>query len=221
MHFRELWSDMRLLFAAELPKSATVPPRESFADDEVRSAAEQELKRRYRLAVLQQAFEKQRIRETLWPRFCRGLLLAAPITYPFSLLFPTIWATGILANHQILEWLALNFCTYRIESWFNHSRRSTRSPPDTKCPVSFHAAHTHRSDHKGRPVIEYLSPFGPKSLDSASSDEDRDALYAEVVRCRSSWRRRHYFRILLVLGVVAWTLWLMPYAVRHRSPFGE
>lgn len=137
---RELWADMRLLFAPEMPKYATVPSREGFADDAIHSATVKELIRRHRHAVLRQALEKQQIRETLWPRFRGGLLLAAPISYPFCLLLPTIWASGMLANHQVWEWLALNFCAYRIEGWFSQSRHSSRSPPGTDRFVSIHGA---------------------------------------------------------------------------------
>src|ERR1700690_1426930 len=86
LYFRALWADLRLLFAAELAKAPALPPRESFADAGAYAAAVQELKRRHRRAMLKQAIDKQRVRETLWPRLRSGMFLAAPVTFPLFML---------------------------------------------------------------------------------------------------------------------------------------
>jgi hypothetical protein len=212
-----LWADLRLLFAPELTRSAAIRTQQGFTDDAIRSDGAKELIRRDRHAILRQALEKQKIRETLWPRFRNALLLAAPITYPFSLLFPTIWATGMLANHQVWEWFSLNFCAYQIESWFSRQPNSSRSHPSGDHFVEIHFELSHCRDRRS---VASLSVARPEAFALEATEEEMDAIFAEIARCRTRWRIRHYIRIIAILCLIVCTFWLMPYAIRHRSPFG-
>jgi hypothetical protein len=131
---------------------------------------------------------------------------------------PTVWVTGMMANHQVWEWFALNFCAYRIEGWFSHRPHSSRSPPGRGGVIGIRRSP--KRDERGSLIIAGLCPLNPNSLSSEFSDEDLETLLIEVARCRTRWRIWHYARLIAILGLIVWTFWLMPYAVRHRSPFG-
>jgi hypothetical protein len=209
---------MRLLFAAELPKTAILPPRENFADAALHCIAVKEVVRRHRRAVTLQALEKQRARESIWPRCRVGLLIAAPITLPIFMLVPTVWASGMLANHQMWEWFALNFCAYRIEDWFSRRPNSCRSPPGRVKLAGYHGPSP--CDERGSPYVVEACLARHGDLPSDFSDENIDALFAEVIRRRTRWRVVHYARLAFIVALVVLTLWLTPYAVLHRSPLG-
>lgn len=91
-----LVADIRFLFAADLSRNGSRPPREWFRDDAAYAAAIKQLEREHLFRVVRQAVRKQFIRQTLWSRLgiCYRLLGPFVILFWIGVFFLHLMAIG-------------------------------------------------------------------------------------------------------------------------------
>jgi len=74
-------------------------------------------------------------------------------------------------------------------------------------------------NRKGYLLIPDRSLLDPNSSEVNLSDQDLDAVHAELRRIRRQWYARFYLKSIALLSFLVWTFWFMPLAALHLWPF--